>query len=63
MIDHQCVHEKYVNDIGCVFNNRKGKFITYIECKSFECDFCPFCGISNQPERLNEKPSKEDAIV
>jgi hypothetical protein len=25
--------------------------------------YCPFCGFSNQPERLSEKTSKEDAIV
>ena len=26
-------------------------------------DFCPFCGIKSQPERLNPEASKEDAIV
>jgi len=29
----------------------------------FEPDFCPFCGFSYQPERLNEKASAEDAKV
>ncbi len=33
------------------------------EEEKIEVAFCPYCGFSYQPERLNPETSKEDAIV